>query len=112
MTTRQLNELHSKESDHNVGLEKELTQLRTRCKQLEEVEAALRASEEQLRVEKETEVENLEKHLDSLRKRQEQTQNQQLKQLEEENRYCHTCNDAILLHVPAGLIFLSIVPGA
>ena len=53
---------------------------------MEQVVDMLKQNEEQVRVEKDMVIENLNKEIESLRKRQEQTMNEQLKFLEEENK--------------------------
>jgi hypothetical protein len=50
-----------------------------------QVVSTLRESESQLRIERDTEIDNLSKQVDSMRKRQEQGQNEQIGYLEEEN---------------------------
>lgn len=70
-------------------------QLKSKSKQLEEVVSTLKEAEEQLRIERDTEIDNLHKQVDSLRKRQEQGQNEQLAHLEEENKKLvkvHACS--------------------
>jgi len=46
----------------------------------------MKETEDQTRIEKDTIISNLTKQVDSLRKRQEQNQNEQINSLEEENR--------------------------
>ncbi len=53
---------------------------------MEAVASALKESEQQLRIERDTEIDNLQKQVDSMRKRQQQSQNEQLQVLEEENK--------------------------
>ena len=85
MTVNQLEELHGKDSDFNVKLEAQISQLQTQNQRSDEIVQTVRESEQQLRVEKETEIENLKKEVSSLRMRQQITQNEQLAYLEEEN---------------------------
>ena len=86
MTLKQLEVLRAKDAEYMSDLEKQLGQTETKKAQADEVAAALKESGEQLRIEKETEIENLVKQVDSLRRRQEQNQNEQQRLLEEENR--------------------------
>ena len=74
-----LKETHTKDADHTVSLEGELNQAVTRAQQMEHVVETLKQSEEQVRIEKDMIIENLNKEIESLRKRQEQTMNEQLK---------------------------------
>ena len=53
---------------------------------MEQIVDALKQNEQQVRIEKDMVIENLNKEIESLRKRQEQTMNEQLKFLEEENK--------------------------
>ncbi len=46
----------------------------------------MKETEEQMRIEKDTIISNLTKQVDSLRRRQEQNQNEQINSLEEENK--------------------------
>jgi len=55
-------------------------------KELFEVVSTMKETEDQTRIEKDTIISNLTKQVDSLRKRQEQNQNEQINSLEEENR--------------------------
>jgi len=53
---------------------------------MEQIVETLKQNEAQTRVEKDMIIENLNKEIESLRKRQEQTLNEQLRFLEEENK--------------------------
>ena len=53
---------------------------------MEQIVETLKQNEVQTRVEKDMIIENLNKEIESLRKRQEQTLNEQLRFLEEENK--------------------------
>ena len=53
---------------------------------MEQIVETLKQNEVQTRVEKDMIIENLNKEIESLRKRQEQTMNEQLRFLEEENK--------------------------
>ena len=86
ITLKQLEVQHTKDSDYNTDLEKELGQKNSQVTELKEVVSTLKESEEQIRIEKDTEIDNLTKQLNSMRKRQEQNQNEQVCHLEEENR--------------------------
>lgn len=57
-----------------------------KTKELSEIVSTMKETEDQLRIEKDTIISNLNKQVDSLRKRQEQSQNEQLNSLEEENK--------------------------
>lgn len=74
------------DADFNDHLEGRIDQLQTKNTELEEVISAMREAEDQSRIERETEVDNMTKQIDSLRKRQEKSQNGQMAHLEEENR--------------------------
>lgn len=86
MTLKQLEELHNKDSEDNVELENRVASLNTKNTQLQEIVATLKETEDKLRIEKDTEIDNLKREVDSLRKRQEKSMNDQLKSLEEENK--------------------------
>lgn len=57
-----------------------------KTKELVEVVSTMKETEEQMRIEKDTIISNLTKQVDSLRRRQEQNQNEQINSLEEENK--------------------------
>ena len=86
MTLKQVEVLRAKDAEYSADLERQLAQAETKNSQLDEVVSTLKESGEQTRIEKETEIENLAKQVDSLRRRQEQNQNEQQRLLEEENR--------------------------
>jgi hypothetical protein len=86
LTIKQLHDTQAKDADHTVSLQGELNQVVTKAQQMEQVVEMLKQNESQLRVEKDMVIENLNKEIGSLRKRQQQTANEQLKFLEEENK--------------------------
>ena len=79
-------ETHAKDADNTVSLQGELNQVVTKSQQMEQIVETLKQNEVQTRVEKDMIIENLNKEIESLRKRQEQTLNEQLRFLEEENK--------------------------
>ena len=79
-------ETHAKDADNTVSLEGELNQAVTKTQQMEQVVDTLKQSEQQIRIEKDMVIENLNKEIESLRKRQEQTMNEQVNFLEDENK--------------------------
>lgn len=86
LTIKQLQETHAKDADNTVSLQGELNQVVTKSQQMEQIVETLKQNEVQTRVEKDMIIENLNKEIESLRKRQEQTLNEQLRFLEEENK--------------------------
>ena len=86
LTIQQLETSHAKESEVTVTLEKENTHLQVKNKELVEVVSTMKEAEEQVRIEKDTVISNLTKQVDSLRRRQEKSQNEQINCLEEENK--------------------------
>merc|ERR1712141_778759 len=86
LTIKQLQETHAKDADNTVSLQGELNQVVTKSQQMEQIVKTLKQNEVQTRVEKDMIIENLNKEIESLRKRQEQTLNEQLRFLEEENK--------------------------
>ena len=85
MSARQSENLRVKDSESITSLEKALTKAETNVKRLENVVATMREEESQLRIEKDTEVDNLTKQVDSMRQRQEQGHNEQIADLDKEN---------------------------
>ncbi|XP_071747286.1 uncharacterized protein [Lepeophtheirus salmonis] len=81
-----LKERINRETDECEKLEKELVHMKDKCKQHKGVIGGLKESEEQIRIEKDTEVESLKSQISCLRKRQEQSQNEQINLLTEENQ--------------------------
>ena len=79
-------ETHAKDADNTVSLEGELNQAVTKTQQMEQIVDTLKQSEQQIRIEKDMVIENLNKEIESLRKRQEQTMNEQVNFLEDENK--------------------------
>merc|ERR1712001_677642 len=75
LTIQQLQETHAKDADNTVSLEAELNQAVTKTQQMEQIVDTLKQSEQQIRIEKDMVIENLNKEIESLRKRQEQTMN-------------------------------------
>jgi len=64
------------------------------------VSSALRESEERLRIEKDAEIDQLQRHLEGLRRRQEKGQNEQIEALELESR--KMVKERTLLEAKAG----------
>ena len=79
-------ETHAKDADNTVSLEGELNQAVTKTQQMEQIVDTLKQSEQQIRIEKDMVIENLNTEIESLRKRQEQTMNEQVNFLEDENK--------------------------
>ena len=74
-----------KDSESITALENSLTKAETNVKRLEDVVATMREEESQLRIERDTEVDNLTKQVDSMRQRQELGHNEQIDNLDKEN---------------------------
>ena len=64
----------------------EVRQYETKTQQLNQKIAALKEADEQYKIEKETIIENLNKQVDSMKKRQVRTNNEQIMNLEDDNR--------------------------
>ena len=86
LTIQQLESSHGKDAEVTVTLEKENNHLQIKNKEFNEIVDTMKETIEQTRIEKDTIISNLSKQVDSLRKRQEKTQNEQLNYLEEENK--------------------------
>ena len=86
LTIKQLESLRAKEEQCTIDLESQLSQSLSKIKQMEQIQLTMRDNEEQSNIEHETEVEELQKRIESLRKRQEHGQNDQVRFLEEENK--------------------------
>ncbi|XP_059095121.1 girdin-like isoform X2 [Tigriopus californicus] len=85
ITIVQLQQQREKDEDYHAQLNNQLRRSESKIKELNTVVAALKEVEEQLSIEKNTEIDNLQTQVDSLRKRQESSQNEQLAQIQEEN---------------------------
>ncbi len=85
LTVKQLESLHSKDSEYNGEMERQVAQSKTQVQRLEQVVSTMKEAESRLRIEKDTEIDNLSKQVNGLRKRQEQGQNEQIDYLEKEN---------------------------
>ena len=85
MSARQSENLRVKDSESITALEKALMKAETNVKRLEDVVATMREEESQLRIERDTEVDNLTKQVCSMRQRQEQGHNEQIANLDQEN---------------------------
>ena len=85
MSARQSEVQRVRDSESISVLEKQLTKAETDAKRLEDVLATMREEESRLRIEKDTEIDNLTKQIDSMRQRQEQGQNEQITNLDQEN---------------------------
>ena len=70
----------------NSNLQGEVRQYETKTQQLNQKIAALKEADEQYKIEKETIIENLNKQVDSMKKRQVRTNNEQIMNLEDDNR--------------------------
>ena len=70
----------------NASLQSELRVFETKSQQYEQKISALKEAEFNYRIEKETEIENLNKQVDSMKKRQERSNNEQMANLEDENK--------------------------
>jgi hypothetical protein len=86
LNAQQLDGLRAKDADYAADLERQLAVAQTEAKRAEEVAATLREAEEQVRIAKDSEIDGLVREVDSLRHRQQQSHNEQLNYLEEENR--------------------------
>lgn len=85
ITIEQLQHQRKKDEDYHAQLNDQLRRSESKIKELNTVVAALKEAEEQLSIEKNTEIDNLQTQVDSMRKRQESSQNEQLAQIQEEN---------------------------
>ena len=85
MSARQSENLRVKDSESITALENSLTKAETNVKRLEDVVATMREEESRLRIERDTEVDNLTKQVNSMRQRQEQGHNEQIANLDKEN---------------------------
>jgi len=85
MNVKQLEELRAKDQEYGGELETRVGQLRAKVKHQEDVSSALRESEERLRIEKEAEIDQLQRHLEGLRRRQEIGRDEQMAALEQES---------------------------
>ena len=70
----------------NASLQSELRVFENKSQQYEQKISALKEAEVEFRIEKETEIENLNKQVDSMKKRQERSNNEQMANLEDENK--------------------------
>lgn len=86
LTIQQLQKSNGKDAEANTSLQQELRQRETKNQQLEQKIAALKEADEQYKIEKETIIDNLNKQVDSMRKRQERSNNEQISNLEDENK--------------------------
>merc|ERR1719259_372932 len=80
LTLKQVEAERSKDTNHYVAIEKDLHASNNKVQQLEQVVTTLKEADQKTRIEKET------KQIDSLRKRGEQSSNEQTKMLEAENK--------------------------
>ena len=75
-----------KDVEANSNLQSEVRTYETKTQQLEQKISALKEADEQYKIEKETIIENLNKQVDSMKKRQVRTNNEQIMNLEDDNR--------------------------
>ena len=92
LTLQQVESERSKDYSHFITIESELHQSTNKVQQLEQVVNTLKEADRKNQIEKDTIIENLHKQIDSLRKRQEQSANEQLRILEDENIKLVTAN--------------------
>merc|ERR1719225_31315 len=86
LTIQQLQKNSQKDVEANSNLQGEVRQYETKTQQLNQKIAALKEADEQYKIEKETIIENLNKQVDSMKKRQVRTNNEQIMNLEDDNR--------------------------
>ena len=86
LTIQQLQKTSTKDAEANVSLQSEVRIYETKTVQLEQKIAALKEAESQYRIEKETIIENLNKQVDNMNKRQVRSNNEQIINLEEDNK--------------------------
>merc|ERR1712223_1417308 len=86
LTIQQLQKNSQKDGEANSNLQGEVRQYETKTQQLNQKIAALKEADEQYKIEKETIIENLNKQVDSMKKRQVRTNNEQIMNLEDDNR--------------------------
>lgn len=85
LAIRQFESAHAKDTEVITKLERELHEWQTRHRQSEQVVSTLKEADEHSRIEKDAIIENLNKQLDSMRKRQEKNTTQQVEHLVNEN---------------------------
>ena len=86
VNVKQLELLRAKDEAFTAQLEKHVSEESARAQKAEQMSEALKEAHERLNLEKEAEVVQRTKQMDNIRKRQTQTQNEQLSSLEEENK--------------------------
>merc|ERR1719225_2176636 len=86
LTIQQLQKSSAKDVEANASLQSELRVFENKSQQYEQKISALKEAEVEFRIEKETEIENLNKQVDSMKKRQERSNNEQMANLEDENK--------------------------
>eukprot|EP00095_Tigriopus_kingsejongensis_P007000 maker-scaffold430_size173499-snap-gene-0.51 protein:Tk07000 transcript:maker-scaffold430_size173499-snap-gene-0.51-mRNA-1 annotation:"PREDICTED: girdin-like" len=86
ITIKQLMQEKAKDEQCHVQLEAEVSQAKSKIKELDTVVSTLESGKDILCIEKDTQIENLCVQVDSLRKRQEASQNEQSRFLGDENR--------------------------
>ena len=67
-------------------MQSEVRTYETKTQQLEQKISALKEADEQYKIEKETIIENLNKQVDSMKKRQVRTNNEQIMTLDDDNK--------------------------
>ena len=75
-----------KDVEANSNLQSEVRTYETKTQQLEQKISALKEADEQYKIEKETIIENLNKQVDSMKKRQVRTNNEQIMTLDDDNK--------------------------
>ena len=75
-----------KDVEANSNLQSEVRNYETKTQQLEQKISALKEADEQYKIEKETIIENLNKQVDSMKKRQVRTNNEQIMTLDDDNK--------------------------
>ena len=86
LTIQQLQKSTAKDVETNASLQTEIRAHETKSQQFEQKIAALKEATDEYRIEKETEIENLNRQVDSMKKRQEKSNNEQIANLESENK--------------------------
>jgi len=86
LTIQQLQKTSHKDVEANSNLQSEVRTYETKTQQLEQKISALKEADEQYKIEKETIIENLNKQVDSMKKRQVRTNNEQIMTLDDDNK--------------------------